>query len=282
LEEEKLEKYWDFVALEAKDFEKMLRVEKWRKVARNWLADYADKRAYDFVLKVIDDVIKLDKSAKILDVGCGPGKWSILFAKKFSSTTAIDVSPKMILLARENAKKHNLGNVEFHVMDVSKLNFSDETYDLVNCITVLQHVLNDDDWRSAVHEMVRVTKTGGHILLFETAPDLAIIRRTRHLAIRTMRKYIDEFRKAGAHFVYWRAVDLSLPVTFFGLKTYSASFNKKVYYFMSKSILFSAGFLSFLSLVASVLAELIDYRLAETPLSFLSAGRIFLFKKGKA
>lgn len=282
MEERELEKYWDYVALEAKDFEKILRLEKWRKVARNWLADYADKRAYDFVLKVVEDVIKLDKPAKILDVGCGPGKWSILFAKRFGSATAIDVSPKMVLLARENARKHNLENVDFHVMSVSKLNFPDETYDLVNCVTVLQHVLNDDDWRSAVHEMVRVTKTGGHLLLFETAPDLAIIRRTRHLSIRTMRQYINEFKKAGARFIYWRAVDLSLPVTFFGLKTYSASFNKKVYYFMSKRMLFSAGFLSFLSLVAAVLAKLMDYRLAETPLSYLSAGRILLFRKIKA
>lgn len=281
LEESKLEKYWDYVALEAEDFEKMLRLEKWRNVARNWLADYADKRAYDFVLKVIDEVVKLDKSAEILDVGCGPGKWSVLFAKKFDSTTAIDVSPNMILLARENAGKHNLGNISFHVMDVSKLNFPDEAYDLVNCVTVLQHVLNDDDWRSAVHEMVRVTRAGGYILLFETAPNLAVVKHTKHLAIRTMRQYVNEFGKAGAHFVYWRAVDLSLPVTFFGLKTYSASFNKRVYYFMSKSKAFSAGFLSFLSLAATVLAELIDYKLAETPLSFLSAGRILLFKKGK-
>jgi len=282
LEESRLEKYWDYVALEAKDFEKILRLVKWRKIARNWLADYADKRAYDFVLKVIDEVVKLDKSAKVLDVGCGPGKWSVLFAKKFRSTTAIDVSPKMILLAKENARRHNLGNVDFHVVDVSRLNFPDEAYDLVNCVTVLQHILSDDDWRSAVHEIARVTKTSGHILLFETAPSLAIIKHTSHLTIRTMRQYVEEFRRAGADFVYWRAVDLSLPVTFFGLRTYAASFNKKVYYFMSKSKLFSAGFLSFLSWITTVLAGLIDYRLAETPLSFLSVGRILLFKKGKA
>ena len=282
MEESRLEKYWDYVALEAKDFEKILRLVKWRKIARNWLADYADKRAYDFVLKVIDEVVKLDKSAKVLDVGCGPGKWSVLFAKKFRSTTAIDVSPKMILLAKENARRHNLGNVDFHVVDVSRLNFPDEAYDLVNCVTVLQHILSDDDWRSAVHEIARVTKTSGHILLFETAPSLAIIKHTSHLTIRTMRQYVEEFRRAGADFVYWRAVDLSLPVTFFGLRTYAASFNKKVYYFMSKSKLFSAGFLSFLSWITTVLAGLIDYRLAETPLSFLSVGRILLFKKGKA
>ncbi|MEM3622988.1 MAG: class I SAM-dependent methyltransferase [Candidatus Bathyarchaeia archaeon] len=279
MEEGKLENYWDYVALEAKDFEKWRRLEKWRKVARNWLVDYADKRAYDFVLKVLDDVIKMDKSAKILDVGCGPGKWSRFFAKKFDSVTAIDLSSKMVRLAEENARKRSVYNVDFCVMDVSKLNFSDEAYDFVNCVTVLQHMHDDECWRMAIREIVRVTKSGGYMLLFETAPNLAVIKRTRHLKIRTMQQYIEEFKNAGASLVYWRAVDLSLPITIFGLRAYAASFNKRVYYFISKNKWIPAGLLSFLSWAAALLAEFIDYRLAETPLSFLSFGRILLFKK---
>jgi ubiquinone/menaquinone biosynthesis C-methylase UbiE len=279
LEEGELEKYWDYVALEAKDSEKWRRIEKWRKVARNWLADYADKRAYDFVLKVLNQVVGLDKSAKILDVGCGPGKWSMFLAKKFGSVTAVDVSPEMILLAKENARKHGLRNVAFHVMDASKLNFPDAVYDFVNCVTVLQHIHDDERWRMAIREIVRVTRTGGYMLLFETAPNIAIIKRTRHLKIRTMRQYIYEFKNAGASLVYWRAVDLSLPITLLGLRAYAASFNKRVYYFISKSRWVPAGLLSFFSWAAALLAGLIDYRLAETPLSFLSFGRILLFRK---
>lgn len=279
MEESELEKYWDYVALEARDFEKRRRLEKWRKVARNWLADYADKRAYDFILKVLDEIVRLDKSAKILDVGCGPGKWSMLLAKKFGSVTAVDVSPEMILLAKENARKHSVCNVVFHVMDVSKLDFPDGTYDFINCVTVLQHIHDDECWRKAIREIVRVTKTGGYMLMFETAPNLTIIKRTRHLKIRTMQQYIDEFKSAGASLVYWCAVDLSLPITILGLRAYAASFNKRVYYFISKSRWVPAGLLSFLSWTVALLAGLIDYRLAETPLSFLSFGRILLFKK---
>ncbi|MGB9676061.1 MAG: class I SAM-dependent methyltransferase [Candidatus Bathyarchaeales archaeon] len=278
MEEDKLEKYWDYAALEARDFEKWRRIEKWRKVARNWLADYADKRAYDFVLEVLNEVVGLYKSAKILDVGCGPGKWSI-FLDKFGSITAIDVSPEMVLLAKENARKHGLRNVAFYVMDVSKLNFPDAVYDFVNCVTVLQHIHDDERWRMAIREIVRVTRTGGYMLLFETAPNVAVIKRTRYLKIRTMRQYVDEFKSAGASLVYWRAVDLSLPITLLGLRAYAASFNKRVYYFISKNRWVPAGLLSFLSWAAALLAGLIDYRLAETPLSFLSFGRILLFRK---
>ncbi|MEM3577964.1 MAG: class I SAM-dependent methyltransferase [Candidatus Bathyarchaeia archaeon] len=279
MEEGKLKEYWDYVALESRNVEQWRRLEKWRKVARNWLADYADKRAYDFVLKVLEDAIRLDKSAKILDVGCGPGKWSMLLAKRFGSVTAVDVSPEMVLLAKENAGKNSVFNVNFHVMDVSKLNFPCGVYDFVNCVTVLQHILDDERWRMSIHEIVRVTRTGGYVLLFETAPSIALLKRTRHLKIRTMQQYISEFKSAGASLVYWRAVDLSLPITLLGLRAYAASFNKRVYYFISKSRWIPVGLLSFLSWVAALLAGLIDYRLAETPLSFLSFGRILLFKK---
>lgn len=279
MKEDELQEYWDYVALEAKDFERALRLEKWKGAARNWLADYADKRAKDFILKVVNEVIKLDRFAKVLDIGCGSGKWSIIFAKKCSSVTAIDINPNMVLLAEENAKKENLKTINFHVMDVSRLNIPDETHDLVNCVTVLQHIFDDDNWRRAIQEIARVAKNGGYILLFEVAPNIAIRKRTPHLSVRTMRQYINEFEKAKTHLVYWRAVDLSLPITFFGLKNYAASFSKKVYYFVSGRKLLLSGFLSFLSWITVLLARLVDYRLAETPLSFLSFGRILLFQK---
>lgn len=279
MEENEREEYWNSVALEAQDLERTVRLEKWRKAGRNWLADYADKRAKDFVLKIVEQIIRLNNSAKVLDIGCGPGKWAMLYAKKCLSVTAIDISANMIVLAEENAKKRNLQNVSFHLMPASRLSISGDTFDLVNCVTVLQHILDIDDWRKAIHEMVRVTKNSGYILLFEAAPNFVVKKRTTHLAIRTMQQYVDEFKKANATLVYWRAADLSLPLTLFGLRYYAASFNRKVYYFMSRNKLLRPALLSFLSRIVVLLAKQIDYRLAETPLSFLAIERIFLFKK---
>jgi len=111
------------------------------------------------------------------------------------------------------------------------------------------------------------------------APNIAIKKHTAHLSIRTMQQYMKEFKKSEAHLVYWRAADLSLPITFLGLKDYAASFNKKVYYFISERTVIPQRFISFLSWIAVLFAHLIDYRLGETPLSFLSFGRILLFQK---
>jgi ubiquinone/menaquinone biosynthesis C-methylase UbiE len=280
LKRKALEKYWDYVALEAEAYEKAVRLKKWRKAARNWLADYAEKRAKDFVMNVVENIIRLERSAKVLDVGCGPGKWTEIFAKRGYVVTAIDISSKMIEFAKMRLQKQKFENVNFHSMNVSKLNFPDNIYDMVNCVTVLQHVFDEEEWNKAVHEMVRVTKPGGYILLFETAPHFTLKRNTSYLCIRTMKNYVQEFKKAGANFVYWRAVDLSFPITFLGLRKYASSFSREVYYFLTrKNALISANLLSFLSRITVFLAKPLDYKLGETPFAFLSIGKILVFKK---
>jgi ubiquinone/menaquinone biosynthesis C-methylase UbiE len=271
--------FWDSVAFEAEK-ESAIRTNKWQKVARNWLSHYVEYKARSFIVQTIENHVRLNSDAKILDVGCGSGKWVNLFAEKGFATTGIDSSPWMIRLAKKRVKADMRKLVKFFVASASKINLSSNSYDMVNCVTVLQHILNDEDWKSAIHEMVRVTKPLGYIMIFEAAPSFILKRRTRHLRFRTMKEYVVEFGKAGARFVYWKATDLSFPVTFLGLRKYSASFSKKVYYYFAGEVpLFSPHFLSLLSRIAVVLAKPIDYELAETPLSFLSVGKILLFRK---
>lgn len=269
---------WDAVALEAEEDNSTIRTGKWRNIAYNWLAHYAEYKAQHLILQAIETQVRLKSGARILDVGCGPGKWMNLFAERGFATTGIDSSPWMIRLAKKATRK-NARKLTFAVANVAKLESPSDFYDMVDCVTVLQHILDDENWKSAVHEMVRVAKPFGYILIFEAAPSFVFKRRTRHLRFRTMKEYIREFDKAGACLVYWRATDLSFPVTYLGLRKYAASFSKKVYYFTGEMPLLSPSLLSFMTRVAVILAKPMDYRLAETPLSFLSVGKLLLFRK---
>jgi len=277
------ENYWDAVALEAEKGEALVaKTDEWPKNARNWLVLYAEKKAYDFVTHVVQTHIKLKSNAQILDVGCGVGKWVNFFVEKGFATTGIDSSPWMIKVAKKRIKREFENHVRFCVMNVAKLNLPTNSYDMVNCITVLQHILNDEDWRNAIHEMIRVTKPLGYVLIFEAAPSFILIKRTRHLRFRTMEEYISEFRRAGAHLINWRATDLSYPITFLGLRKYASSFNKKVYYYFSvRHLSFLPNFLSLLSRMAALMAKPMDYKLTETPLGLLSLGKILLFRKAR-
>jgi SAM-dependent methyltransferase len=59
----------------------------------------------------------LKSDDEVLDIGCGPGKYAIEFAKKTKSVTGIDVSKKMIEYAKENASIEGLTNTNFRIED---------------------------------------------------------------------------------------------------------------------------------------------------------------------
>lgn len=90
--------------------------------------DYWDLRAEEFnnnvfrkeghkkQTNVIDFLISkhmLNKDMEVLDIGCGPGRYSLEFAMKAKSVTGIDISPKMLQFAKENSKNIGANNVNF-------------------------------------------------------------------------------------------------------------------------------------------------------------------------
>jgi ubiquinone/menaquinone biosynthesis C-methylase UbiE len=272
--------YWDAVALEAE--KERVPVIKWRRVARNWLAHYVENKARDFILSTVESHVKLGKNAQILDVGCGIGKWVKIFAEKGFAVTGIDASSWMIRAAKNRVGKSFGDKVRLIVMDASKLDLPNNFYDLVNCVTVLQHVFDDAKWKKAISEMVRVVKPSGFVLIYEAAPTFILKKCTAHVYFRSMKEYVREFEKFGARLAYWRATDLSFPVTFIGLRTYASSFSKKVYYYLSdKPFSVSPHLLSLFSKVAATFAKPVDYKFSETPLGLFSTGKILLFKKYK-
>jgi SAM-dependent methyltransferase len=203
-----------------------------------------------------------------------------LFVERGFAATGIDSSPWMIRLAKKSIRPSLRDRVKLYVMNATRLSLPSNFYNMVNCVTVLQHILNDEQWENAVHEMVRVAKPLGHVLIYEAVPIFVLKKCTSHLRFRTMKEYVREFEEAGARLIYWRATDLSFPITFLGLRGYAASFSKRVYcYFAGELPLLSPHFLSLLSRIAVTLAKPIDYNLAETPLGRLSVGKILLFRK---
>jgi len=101
-------------------------------------------------------------TGKILEVACGTGQNFPLFAPN-SEVTAVDLSPKMLEIARENAIKHGL-NVNLAVMDAEHLEFPDGNFDTV--VSTLSTCTFPDAVK-ALQEMKRVCRTDGLILLLE-------------------------------------------------------------------------------------------------------------------
>ncbi len=75
-----------------------------------------DQRLHDIMALFISRGM-LTNDSNVLDIGCGPGKYSIEFGKHAKSITGIDISPRMISFAKENAAKECLANVSFETLD---------------------------------------------------------------------------------------------------------------------------------------------------------------------
>lgn len=100
---------------------------------------------------------------KCLDIGCGPGFFSILLAATGQNVTAVDYSTEMLEYARRNCQEKNV-NVEFHRADAQNLPFADESFDFI-CSRNL--VWNLEDPEKAYREWFRVLRPGGRMFIFD-------------------------------------------------------------------------------------------------------------------
>jgi 2-polyprenyl-6-hydroxyphenyl methylase/3-demethylubiquinone-9 3-methyltransferase len=137
----------------------------------------------DYLKNVFIDRFENDlSSVTVLDVGCGGGLFAEEVARLGFQVTGIDLSPRSIETARRHAKQMGLP-ITYHPASGEKIPFQDNTFDLVYCCDVLEHV---NDPNLVIAESARVLKSGG-MYLYDT------INRTwlsKFLMITLMQKWL--------------------------------------------------------------------------------------------
>lgn len=99
------------------------------------------------------------KGLKILDIGCGPGIFSLLLSQLGAEVIGLDYTPKMIEKAKENASKYDV-KVDFIQGDAQNLIFEDGSFDIVISRNL---TWNLGDPKRAYEEWWRVLKKGGKL-----------------------------------------------------------------------------------------------------------------------
>src|SRR5450631_717002 len=137
-------------------------------------------------------IAKLDPGSRILDVGCGTGRWLRRYESLGFCPMGVDATLAMLALALKNRTNSPLVAGESF-----SLPFADSTFDATSDIIVLQHLLPEYQPR-AVCEMLRVIKPGGRLILME------LIRgHGTHIFPRSPQGWIDSANASGASLVSW-------------------------------------------------------------------------------
>jgi ubiquinone/menaquinone biosynthesis C-methylase UbiE len=102
---------------------------------------------------------------RVLDVGAGPGRFTIELARLGAQVTVVDVSPVQLKLNRDHVEAAGYTVRERIVADVCDLSrFDDATFDVSVCYGgPLSYVLDRAD--DSVAELLRVTEPGGYVLV---------------------------------------------------------------------------------------------------------------------
>jgi SAM-dependent methyltransferase len=114
--------------------------------------------------------LKIAPAMRVLDVGCGVGRWSRTLAHRGAHPTGIDFSPTMVREARRRAAEEGLGSrCTFLEADIADFELK-EVFPFILGVTVLQHILDDIRFQAAILCLARHLAPGGRMVLLEAAP----------------------------------------------------------------------------------------------------------------
>ena len=106
---------------------------------------------------------RLVPASRVLEIGCGTGRFSQSLAREGFDVVATDPSPDMIAVAA--SKCAGLDSITLKQAEGADLSFADETFDFVFAIRVTNQTESQEYALTMVREMIRVAKRSGLILV---------------------------------------------------------------------------------------------------------------------
>jgi len=151
--------YWDEKAQRAGlDFESAVC---FNDVIENKIIDRVQKRFIRMAFRQISQRIDL-AGKKILDYGCGTGRWVQFFLSYGMEYIGIDLSTEMVKIATQR-----FPDTKFAALSKEGIKYPSQTFDIVCSIAVLHH--NPYEEQSLIiHQLSRIIKLKGFLVLFES------------------------------------------------------------------------------------------------------------------
>ena len=117
--------------------------------------------------KQFERLLPANKNLKVLDIGTGPGFFTIILEELgYTNIMGIDVSEKMLEVAKENIQKYGKkdSSIELIQMDAQKLEFKPKSFDIIVSRNL---TWNLEKPQQAYSEWLRVLKPNGALFIFD-------------------------------------------------------------------------------------------------------------------
>ena len=186
--------------------------------ARKWStrAETFDRRRFDYfrwMQKRTLSFAEVSVGAHLLDIGCGTGFAVRHIAAKLQDQgvfCGVNLAPRMIEMARDASD--GLQNVRFEVASAEQLPYLDEYFDVILCTNSFHHYLNPS---TALAEMHRVLRSGGHVFVVDVTADNVFIawvdrkvrqKEAEHVKFYSSAEYRDMMDRASLRYLRTRTI----------------------------------------------------------------------------
>lgn len=129
----------------------------WDRMAEKYARQpVADEASYTKKLEITRGYLRPDM--EVLEFGCGTGTTAIVHAPHVRRIRAVDVSEKMLGIARGKAAADGVSNIDFEQGTIEALEAPEASFDVVLGLSILHLV---DDREAVIAKVRRLLKPGG-------------------------------------------------------------------------------------------------------------------------
>ncbi|MBR6382149.1 MAG: class I SAM-dependent methyltransferase [Lachnospiraceae bacterium] len=99
----------------------------------------------------------------ILDIGGGPGHYSVHYARQGHAVTLFDLSDENVRFAKKKARQYGvkITAMQGNALDLSA--FPEDSFDIVFLMGPLYHLMEEENRKKAIREATRVLRPGGYL-----------------------------------------------------------------------------------------------------------------------